>query len=382
MPLFTRYFTCLLCCAGFLPVRNLSAQVDNPAAVYAVMQEMEGSWYMETERGDRLEIWTVQDDSTMTGRGLRVKPESRDTVLLETLRLELRGDTITYWALVRGQNAGKAIPFILTEEDDEGAWIFENPAHDDPTKIRYWLLDNQEMQVTTEGKRNGRSVKNEFVFEREFSKGSARLIVRAGANWFNLRQQGSYPMAEQPAFGGRPGWDFGVQIPVGNEAKWLNFNMEAGLSGRSASVQSDFTIYRPDTTVYLRDVNYRQIWLTLAIIPEIRFRSNSPFSVMAGPYFARLLYNGAAGEELPGGENKLFDSNNDFKKRDLGFSGGFQYRFKGKKQWESVVGLRGNLGLLNLDNLYQRICESTGTDCTAKIGLWGISAYYGVNLIR
>lgn len=347
------------------------------------MQVMEGSWFMETERGDRIELWTVVNDSSMTGKGLRIKPESRDTVLLETMRLERRGNDITYWALARGQNEDKAIPFTLTEVDEEGAWIFENPKHDDPVKIRYWLLDNQELQVTTEGKRAGRDTKAEFVFEREFPSGSARLRVRAGANWYTLQQQGEYPITQQAVLGGRPGWEFGIQIPIGNEKGLVNFNLEAGLSGRYTTAQSAFLVYRPDTTQYSREVTYRQVWLTLAIVPEFRFRRESRFSVMLGPYFGRLLYNGAAGKELPGGENKLFDSNNDFKKRDLGFTGGFQYRFNtGKKNWETVLGVRGSLGLFNLDNLYERACTALGADCDAKVGLQGVSVYYGVNLIK
>lgn len=383
MPLCHRIPVWFLSCLCVLLSFGLSAQVDDPAAVFDALRVMEGSWFMETDRGDRIELWTVVDDSTMTGKGLRIKLESRDTLLLETLRLERRGNDITYWALARGQNADKAIPFTLTEVDEEGAFIFENPIHDDPTKIRYWLLDNQELQVTTEGKRAGRDTKSEFVFEREFPSGSARLRVRAGANWYTLQQQGGYPIGQQAVFGGRPGWEFGIQIPIGNENGLLNFNLEAGLSGRYTTVQSAFSIFRPDTTHYLREVTYRQVWLTLAIVPEFRFRRESRFSLMAGPYFGRLLYNGAAGEELPGGENKLFDSNNDFKKRDLGFTGGFQYRFNsGKKSWESVIGLRGSWGLFNLDNLYERTCVSTGTDCSGKVRLWGVSAYYGVNLIK
>ena len=145
------------------PTATTFAQIEKPKAVFRELTRLDGTWFMPTDRGDRLEIWDIANDSTMTGRGCRIKPENGDTVLLETLRLELRGDDIIYSALVRGQNQGKFVPFVLTEAGyDE--YLFENPQHDDPQKIRYFLLERRELQVTTEGKRNGGPRKQQFTF--------------------------------------------------------------------------------------------------------------------------------------------------------------------------------------------------------------------------
>lgn len=361
----------------------LRAQIDDPQGVFETLKEMDGAWFMETERGDRMEIWDIVDDSTMTGRGLRIKLESRDTVLLETLRLELRGDSITYWALARGQNNNQAVPFQLTEVDEEGVWIFENPKHDDPVKIRYWLLDNQELQVTTEGRRNGRDTKTEFVFEREFTKGSAVLRLKVGLNWFNLLQDGNYPIPNQPVFEARPGWDVGIQIPFGSQSSLLNFNVEAGFSGRYPKANASFTVLRPDTVSYLREVGYRQIWFSLGVIPEFRFTRSGRFSILLGPTLNRLLYNDTSGNELPGGEFKTYDSNNDFRKNHLAITGGFQYRFEsGRRKRDAVIGVRSFYSFGDVDNLYRRACEALGQTCTSKVRYGGLMAYYGVNLIR
>jgi len=370
----------LCCCLLNLPLAH--TQIDDIDLVFEEMKALEGIWSMETDRGDRLEIWYIQDDSTMTARGLRVKKESRDTVPLETIRLELRGQDIIYWALARGQNNEQAIPFELTEITEEGEWIFENPKHDDPVKIIYWLLDNRELHVNTEGKRGGRDTKHEFVFEREFASASANLRIRAGINYHNLFQTGVFQMEQQPVFEARPGWEVAAQIPLGGQQSFFNVNLEAGFSGRTAGAAVNFTAFGRDTVQYVRDVRYRQVWLTGAVIPEIRFRRNGRFSLLLGAYGARLLANGTKGTDLPGSESKIFTANIDFKKSDLGLIGGFQYRFTtARKKKENLIGLRANMGQSNVDNLYRRSCEKNPEKCTGKVQMRGISVYYGVSLL-
>jgi Domain of unknown function (DUF6265) len=159
-----------LICAICSPLVT-KAQEFNPERAFNDLKTIKGVWFMPTDRGDRLEIWTVVDDSTMTGRSVRIKPEDGDSVLLETLKLTLRDTNIVYSATVRGQNANKPVDYKLTE-----AWrdefVFSNPKHDDPQIIRYILLGNRELQVTTEGKKNNRTVTREFIF------GCGRALMR------------------------------------------------------------------------------------------------------------------------------------------------------------------------------------------------------------
>ena len=113
---------------ALLPV-IASAQIEDAEYIFRELGALEGVWFMPTDRGDRLEIWRVLDDSTMSARGLRIKPENGDTVTLETIRLELRGSSITYNVTVRGQNNNKPVPFEMTLADEEG-YLLENPAPD------------------------------------------------------------------------------------------------------------------------------------------------------------------------------------------------------------------------------------------------------------
>ena len=358
---------------------------DDAPGIFRELRDLDGTWFMPTDRGDRLESWYIQDDSTYIGKGMRIKPENGDTVTLETLRLELRDTTITYYAIVRGQNQNKPIPFVMTSAEYEG-YIFENPNHDDPQKIRYRLLGKREMQVYTEGKRNGRPVTQEYVFEREFTPGSVEFRVKLGANFNTIRKTGYFRYADndeanKPAFSGKPGWEFGTQTSFKGRGGYITVNAELGIVGRYVDATSKFLA----DTLYARDVTYQSVWLTVAIVPEITFRREGRLSLMAGPYLGLLVGNKTKGTilpESPDGRNKLFNPYNDFKKTDIGLTGGLQYKLNiGKKDLGGIVGIRANLGLSNIDNLYDRDCP-TPSLCNGRIGFLGATAYYSVNLLK
>ncbi|MCK6694407.1 MAG: PorT family protein [Thermoanaerobaculia bacterium] len=365
----------------------LTAQIEDADLIFRELRVLEGTWFMPQDRGDRLEIWKVQDDSTLTGRGLRIKAENGDTVLLETMQLELRGDVIMYYATVRGQNKNEPVGFELTLADADG-YLFENPAHDNPQKIRYLLLGNRELQVTTEGKRGNRTVTDEYVFEREFTPAGLEFRVRGGVNYFSLRGTGYLTASPAPEFTWKPGWELGTQFAFRGSGGFITINVEAGLIGKFSHANSAFTVpldTAPFYLDYIRDVTYRQTWLVLAAIPEITLKRDGRLSLLAGLYYGRLLFNQTTGTELPGGDNKLFDANNDFKKNDIGILAGFQYKLNfGKKDLGGKLGLRANLGLTNIDNLYAAR-QSDGTNNSlynGRVSMLGVSLYYSMNLLN
>lgn len=384
----TRLLTGALLFVPFL----LAAQIEDADLIFRELRVLEGTWFMPQDRGDRLEIWAVQDDSTLNGRGLRIKAENGDTVLLETMQLELRGEVITYYATVRGQNKNEPVAFELTLADRDG-YLFENPAHDNPQKIRYRLLGNRELQVTTEGKRGSRTVTDEYVFEREFTPAGLEFRVRGGINYFNQRGTGylvsddpqQIPPSMPPEFTSRLGWELGTQFTFRGSGGFITMNLEAGLIGKFSHADSQFSVFDSVQTIYKRDVTYRQTWLVLAAIPEITLKRDGRLSLLAGLYYGRLLFNRADGTELPGGDNKLFDANNDFKKNDLGIVAGLQYKLNfGKKDLGGRLGLRYNLGLANIDNLYAAR-QSDGTNNSlynGRVTIQGVSLYYSMNLLN
>lgn len=358
------------------------AQIDHPKAVFRELRALEGTWFMPTDRGDRLEVWQILDDSTLTGRGLRIRPENGDTITLETMRLERRDTNVLYIAIARGQNNNQPVTFRLTQADYDG-YLFENPAHDDPKKIRYLLLGNRELQVTTEGKRGSRDTKQEFVFEREFTPAGMEFRLRAGANVFAQRTTGQFPIFdEELAVGPRPGWELGTQMRFRGRGGFIGVNIELGFAGKYTHAKSAFTVFNDSITQFVRDVTYGQTWLQLAVVPEITFRREGRFSLIVGPYLGRLLFTSAKGTVLPSGDGKLFKANNDFKKTDIGVLAGFQYGMNfGKKDLGGLLGLRANLGLANLDNLYTTRDGGSSTINNGRITLQGVSLYYSFNLL-
>lgn len=361
----------------------LSAQIENPKRIFREMKALEGTWYMPTDRGDRLEIWSVEDDSTLVGRGLRIRIENGDTVKLETMRIEWRDTNITYYATVRGQNDNKPVAFQLTDADPYEGYLFENPKHDDPQKIRYLLLGNRELQVKTEGKRAGsnRPTITEYVFEREFAPGSMEFRLRAGVNAFTLRGTGNFVADPDPAYDVRPGWELGTAVRFKGRGGFLTLNFELGLVGKFSHVKSAF--FNPEDTLdYVRNGTYGQTWLVVAFTPELNFSREGRLSVLAGPYYGLLIGNRLHGTEEPSGENKLFNANKDFKRSDIGLLAGLNYRLNfGKKDLGGILGIRANLGLANLDNLYDRGCDNPAY-CNGRVSLHGLSVYYSVNLLK
>lgn len=369
-----------LICAICSPLVT-KAQEFNPERAFNDLKTIKGVWFMPTDRGDRLEIWTVVDDSTMTGRSVRIKPEDGDTVLLETLKLTLRDTNIVYAATVRGQNANKPVDYKLTE-----AWrdefVFSNPKHDDPQIIRYILLGNRELQVTTEGKKNNRTVTREFVFEREFSASTTEFRVRAGINAASLikeRDFGKTGDLEGPDFGARPGWEIGIGTAFKGRGGFLSMNVEIGLTGKYSTVTSQFY---DDTLLYKRDGSYRTVWFNASVFPEFTFKRDGRFSMIVGPYYGRLISNRFNGTATPPSRNKLFNSNTDLKRNDFGLLGGVQYKMNlGKKDLNGKIGMRFNMGITDLDGLYRRRCDNPLL-CNERVLLRSISAYYSMDLVK
>lgn len=370
-------FTAIFCVLLFAPA-FVFAQITNKKAAFRAIRALEGVWFMPTDRGDRLEIWKVDNDSTMTGRSVRIKQEDGDTVTLETLTITRRDTNIIYSATVRGQNNNKPVDFELTEAySDE--FLFENPAHDDPKKIKYVLLGNRELQVVTEGQRNNRTVTREFVFEREFNPASAEFRFRGGINAASLFNERKLNGVQGPGFGYRPGWELGVNGVFKGRGGFLAVNVELGLAGKNSNVTSTFFA---DTSEYIRDGHYRTTWFNAAVYPEFTFRRDGKLSMIVGPYYGRLVSSRVIGTSSPEGGNKLFDSSKDLKKNDFGILAGLQFKQNfGKKDMDGKLGVRFNMGITDLDNLYHRRCENPAL-CNERILIRSISAYYSINLVK
>lgn len=106
--------------------------------------ELEGCWVREDAKV--MECWTKTDDGFI-GEGLAIRGHG-DTTQFERLRITTEGGNRVYIADV-DENEG-AVSFPETNTP----WLFENPEHDMPQRIRYKLIDER-LVVTLESE-NGK----------------------------------------------------------------------------------------------------------------------------------------------------------------------------------------------------------------------------------
>lgn len=378
-----RIIACLF--LGFLPV-FASAQVfaEDIKPIWRELRALNGTWFMPTDRGDRLDIWSIANDSTLAGKTVRIKPETGDTVTLELHRMEKRDTSIYLVTIARGQNKTEPVRFLLTIADYDG-YTFENRENDDPYKIKYRLLGNRELQLVTEGQKGSRPVTNEDVFEREFSPSTMEFRLRGGINAHNLRGTGFLPkddFGNAPKFNWKPGWEIGTGLTFKGRGGFISVNVELNLVGRFAQAVSAFTVIK-DTSIteYQRNLTYNTTWINLAFVPEITLRREGRFSFLAGPYVGRLIGSRGRGIQKPE-ENKLFKANKDFKKTEIGLIAGMQLKVNfGKKDIGGIIGLRANLGLNDIDNLYRRYSDNAALS-NGRISFYGAALYYSMNLLK
>lgn len=94
-----------------------------------------GNWERLNEKAGKktYEIW----NSDFTGLGITLK--EKDTVFKEILSITTINDTLTL--KVEGVNDIPTL-FKITQQTDT-SFLAENPIHDFPTRIKYWLEDKQ-----------------------------------------------------------------------------------------------------------------------------------------------------------------------------------------------------------------------------------------------
>ncbi|NVK53276.1 MAG: hypothetical protein HWD85_10110 [Flavobacteriaceae bacterium] len=113
-----------------------------------------GKWIRVNDKPDKVtyEIW----NSDFTGLGITLK--NKDTIFKEVLSIVSINDTLTL--KVEGVNAVATL-FKFTSQTDT-SFVAENPGHDFPTKIEYWL-ENQQLKAKVSNKEFG----IDFVFKKK-----------------------------------------------------------------------------------------------------------------------------------------------------------------------------------------------------------------------
>jgi hypothetical protein len=112
---------------------------------------MAGSW-AGTARGIAMEEhWTSPKGNSMVG--LHRDVGKGRTLLFEFLRIEQQGDQIVYLSMPNGRSPATSFPL---KEVSGTRVVFENPTHDFPQRIIYWM-DGADLRARIEGTMNGKA---------------------------------------------------------------------------------------------------------------------------------------------------------------------------------------------------------------------------------
>ena len=123
-----------------------------------------GSWTGVQGGVEMEEYWQAPKGNSMLGLHRDVA-KSR-TVSFEFLRIEAKPEGVTYWASPGGR---PATPFRLVELKGKRV-VFENPEHDFPQRIIYWLSSDGALHAKIEGTQDGKSSSAEWTWRRSPSR--------------------------------------------------------------------------------------------------------------------------------------------------------------------------------------------------------------------
>ncbi|KQB37675.1 DUF6265 family protein [Flavobacterium aquidurense] len=123
-----------------------------------------GNWENKSTDGALSENWIKLNDSTFSAASYFIK--GKDTLHFENIVLAQKGETLTYFATVKGQNDDKPVAFNSTLESDKQL-VFENPKHDYPQKITYTKGGNNTLTAEISGKLDGKVTTEKFVMAKK-----------------------------------------------------------------------------------------------------------------------------------------------------------------------------------------------------------------------
>src|SRR5262245_18201965 len=111
---------------------------------------MSGAWHGSQNGVEMEEVWTAPRGGSMLGVHRDVA--AGKTTGFEFLRIAVGSDGVTYWGSPEGR---PATPFRMVKSEARRV-VFENPTHDFPTRILYWLSEDGALHARIEGTLKGK----------------------------------------------------------------------------------------------------------------------------------------------------------------------------------------------------------------------------------
>ena len=139
---------------------SLATSVSPRSADLDALRWLAGCW--EMRQGERIteEQWMAPRGGVMIGMSRTVRGDS--LIELEQVRIENRGAALVYVASPLRQATAEFIGNVSSD----GAVVFENAAHDFPSRISYRRQGGDSLVASISGQRGGRARTIEYPYRR------------------------------------------------------------------------------------------------------------------------------------------------------------------------------------------------------------------------
>ena len=119
-----------------------------------------GKWKMDSDRAEVYEEWQKDGEHRLKGESYVIRDNQKQ--VNEVLFVEKFEDQWAYIALPKGQTI--TLFALISSENNE--FIFENKEHDFPQRIIYHLVNENEINASVEGMKNGEPKTIQFKFKK------------------------------------------------------------------------------------------------------------------------------------------------------------------------------------------------------------------------
>ena len=126
------------------------------------LEWLAGSWAGHQGETEMEEHWTTPAGGMMVGMHRDLRPDG--SAFFEFLRIVETDEGIAYLAMPAGRNPPTSFPLLAMEHQKV---VFENPAHDFPQRILYWLDDADVLHARIEGTEDGENHGVEWIYRRQ-----------------------------------------------------------------------------------------------------------------------------------------------------------------------------------------------------------------------
>ena len=146
---------------ALLAAVNLALPSEAEAPRLERLAWLTGNW--TGVEGDTImeEIWTTPAGGLMVGLHRDLRPGRR--AFFEFLRIVEEKGQISYYAMPAGRSPATLFPLLSVSDRRV---VFENPDHDFPQRILYWLDDDDMLHARIEGTEGGKTRSMEWRYRR------------------------------------------------------------------------------------------------------------------------------------------------------------------------------------------------------------------------